>query len=308
MKLIESSVELLKQEPGMSGINKIIELAGRTCYKSEANITENSAKEFVQRMINSHHTAMLEHGTVYLKVLGYSWDTHGDHFEDYVNNPYSSTNYNRGEYFITTNLRVLLENGWLDDLQFICEPTEFHEKRITLKFTTSIGITRELVRHRAFSFANESTRYCNYIKNKFNNELTFIKPSWFDDEQHKGDKHKMMLVTTALNQAEKHYMDLVSGSTLILQSHLSGPPEVISSVEMTPMTPQQAREFLPLCTKSDIVMTGFASDWRNFFDLRLFGKTGKPHPDMLLLAEKAMKVLEENELWDYIMSFPSKFD
>ena len=67
MKLIESKVEVIEQQPGLEGVYKQTELAGRTCYKSEDKITEDSAKEFVDRMIKSKHGAMLEHGTVYLK-------------------------------------------------------------------------------------------------------------------------------------------------------------------------------------------------------------------------------------------------
>lgn len=301
MKLIEPNFEIWTQEEGLKGIFKQIERAGRICYKSEDKITEDSAKAFVDKMIESSHTAMLEHGTVYLLVPPYKWESmFGNHVDDYRFNPFSTVSMDSSHNScITTNLRVLYENEWLDDLGYICEPTKFHERRISLKFTTSIGITRELIRHRAFSFANESTRYCNYTKDKFGNELTFIKPSWFEDEKHKGDKYKMMLVTTALMQAEKHYMDLISGKILVTKQHISG-SEVISSAEIEPMSPQQAREFLPLCTKSDIVMTGFWHDWRHFFDLRLLGTTGKPHPDMLLLTQKAKKVLQDNGLWTLI--------
>ena len=68
MKLIKPSFEILEQLPGLEGMYKQIELAGRTCYKSEDKITEDSAKEFVDRMIKSGHGAMLEHGTVYLSL------------------------------------------------------------------------------------------------------------------------------------------------------------------------------------------------------------------------------------------------
>ena len=68
MKLIKSSFEILEQESGLQGVYKQIEIAGRTCYKSEDKITEDSAKGFVDRMINSGHGAMLEHGTIYLKI------------------------------------------------------------------------------------------------------------------------------------------------------------------------------------------------------------------------------------------------
>lgn len=150
MKLIESSVELLKQEPGLQGINKIIELAGRTCYKSEDKITDASSVDFVKRMVQSGHTAMLEHGTVYLKLPPVIDEkTTLSHSFDYDKNPYSKIVFNGYDAdYVTTNLRVLQENGWLDDLKYLCEPTEFHEKRITLKFTTDRGVSHELVRHK----------------------------------------------------------------------------------------------------------------------------------------------------------------
>lgn len=159
MKLIKQSFEILDQQCGLEGIYKQIEIAGRTCYKSEDKITEDSAKEFVDRMIKSGHGAMLEHGTVYLTMQYGINREESDSIEKYVKNKYSkSTMDEHGKYHITTNLRVLVENGWMDDLQYICEPTEYHEKRITVKFTTDQGILREFTRHRVFSFAVESTR------------------------------------------------------------------------------------------------------------------------------------------------------
>lgn len=137
MKLIESKVEVIEQQPGLDGVYKQIELAGRTCYKSEDKITEDSAKEFVDRMIKSKHGAMLEHGTVYLKLQNPT------HYLFYSQNKYTKTNFVEGRYYITTNLRVLVENNWLDDLQYICEPTEHHEKRITARFTCDRGVSHK---------------------------------------------------------------------------------------------------------------------------------------------------------------------
>lgn len=172
MKLIKQSFEILDQQCGLEGIYKHIELAGRTCYKSEDKITEDSAKEFVDRMIKSGHGAMLEHGTVYLEFNVKDLYIVGE--DEYLNqqkklnnliNKYSTNKYSivkvnqyYNTVFITTNYRVLVENNWLDDLQYICEPTEYHEKRITVKFITDQGILREFTRHRIFSFAVESTR------------------------------------------------------------------------------------------------------------------------------------------------------
>lgn len=303
MKLINQSAEYLPQSSGIEGIYKAIELAGRTSYLSWDKMTDNSAKKFVDMLIKSKHTSVLEHGTVYLKELGYSWNAHGDHFEDYVNNPYSSTNYNRGEYFITTNLRVLLENGWLDDLKCLCEPTEFHEKRLTVKLTTSIDITRESNRNRVLSPTEESTRYCNYSKGKYNNSISVGIPSWINEEEiptYKGlvgfaddisnnrtDRWDALDWWFFANLAcEKSYMMLLGKG----------------------WTPQQARKVLPLGTKSEIAYTAFESDWRDWFDKRLFGKTGQPHPDMLVLANLIKQEFEKAGVWEGIMKYPSKYD
>lgn len=156
MKFIKPKVEYLPQGEGIDGLYKQIERCARTCYKSEDKITEDSAKSFVERMIKSGHTAMLEHGTVYLMfTMDYE---KMKTVNKYIRNPYSRHTTDYKFYYITTNFRVLVENGWLDDLKYICKPTEYHKKRYTFKFTTDIGTARELTRHRVFSFAQESTR------------------------------------------------------------------------------------------------------------------------------------------------------
>lgn len=210
--------------------------------------------------------AMLEHGTVYLAI-----PYRGNIIRSkYYQNPYSkvnhhSTGYNEGFIDVTTNYRVLVENGWLDDLKYLCEPTEFHEKRVSVMFTTSNSIMREFTRHRVFSFAVESTRYCNYSKNQFNNEVTFIQPFWIKEEMSLEEASRYALFRGLLEDAETTYLNMIKSG----------------------MKPQEAREVLPLATKCDMVITGFASDWKHFFDLRtsIFAKTGKPHPDMSALAD-----------------------
>lgn len=307
MKLIESKVELLEQED----FYKQIELAGRTCYKSEDKITDASAVEFVKKMIKNGHTAMLEHGTVYLMKSINVWPQIS--FNRYYRNPYSKVITKNGIIYVTTNFRVLQENNWLDDLQFLCEPTEFHERRITLKFTTDRGVSHELVRHRVFSFAQESTRYCNYSRDKFGNELTFIAPSWLNihpGEYQMGTKegntedaftgNYVWLNTTTketLFPQFAKYSDIFLNTMWNIERMYM---ELLKKTGSAEITPQQARMLLPNALKTEIVMTGFASDWKHFFDLRLFGKTGKPHPDMLELCEKARKVLEEHDLWRLI--------
>lgn len=261
MKLINSSFEILEQAPGIKGVKKQIELAGRTCYKSEDKITGSSCKEFVNRMINSGHGAMLEHGTVYL-YIEYGSPMDEKYFigteirTKYTKNKYSKVNTNLvnnylHKVYITTNYRVLVENEWLDDLQYQCEPTEHHEKRITVKFILPISISREFIRHRTASFAEQSTRYCNYSKNKFNGELTFIKPYWYDQSDE------------GFESACQYYEDTY-----------------MMAIE-TGLKAQEARELLPLCTKTELIMTAFVSDWEHFFQLRCHSTA---HPQARELA------------------------
>lgn len=140
MKLIESKAELVLQQEGLEGVYKQIEFCGRTCYKSEDKITEDSAKGFVERMIKSGHGTMLEHGTVYLKTND---EYYGNSIDKYRDNKYSQLKSINGTKYVTTNLRVLVENDWLEDLKYICEPTQYHEKRYTMKFITDRGVSHK---------------------------------------------------------------------------------------------------------------------------------------------------------------------
>jgi thymidylate synthase (FAD) len=263
MKLIDPSFEILEQAPGIQGVKKQIERAGRTCYKSEDKITDTSCEEFVSRMVNSGHGAMLEHGTVYL-YLEYGspvGDTRyfagTDVLIKYNKNKYSKVNSEiinnyLHRIYITTNYRVLVENGWLDDLQYQCEPTEHHEKRITVRFICDRGVSHEFVRHRVSSFAQESTRYCNYMKDKFGTSVSFIYPEWLQDSEYLEFEEDCRIL-------EIMYAKWINKG----------------------WTAQQARYFLPTGVKTELIMTAFASDWNHFFDLRCHSTA---HPQARELA------------------------
>lgn len=276
MKLIKPSFEIWEQEPGLEGVYKQIERAGRVCYKSEDKISEGTAKAFVDRMIASGHGAMLEHGTVYLEIPDYGVSRLK--FEKYMRNPYStSISSDVDSSYITTNLRVLVENGWLNDLEYQCEPTEYHEKRITVKFVCDRGVSHEFVRHRVFSFAQESTRYCNYSKGKFGYQLTCIIPSWLgleegsyslEDVEEKYDKCLIIdrcknaeeaSFVRALCHAEREYFDLLELN----------------------WKAQQARDVLPNSLKTELVVTGTIKQWEGFFKLR---DASSAHPQAYELA------------------------
>ena len=288
MKLIKPSYEILPQEEGLNGMYKQIEKVGRTCYKSEDKITNDSAKPFVDRMIASKHYAMLEHGTVYLCIKDY------DDIQEvkYKSNPYSKvTCVFPNLLYVTTNLRVIVENGWDDDLDYMCEPTEYHERRISVKFTCDRGVSHEFVRHRVFSFAQESTRYCNYSKDKFSNEITYICPCWLDYD-------KVQKLTEIANKDNKEVYRMGHDELLSMEerglcsfiydmsNHEHGYFFQISAG----WKPQEARAVLPNSLKTELVMTGFVSDWKHFFDLRAYGVTGKPHPQA---SELAVPLLNE---------------
>lgn len=301
MKLIESKVEYIPQEEGLEGIYKQVELAGRTAYHSLDKITPDSAKDFVDRMIKSKHGAALEHGTVYL--IRSATDCGGDirnlSLYHQVNNKYSDVVDKNNYLYVTTNFRVLQENNWLDDLQYLCPPTEFHEKRYTMRFTCSRAIAQELTRHRVFSYLMESQRYINYSKERHGGEITFIIPSWLNCPFDNITESELCYLANQYPQevADRRFL------TSLLESEYA-----YMTLLQNGCTPQQARDVLPNATKTELIMTGFASDYRHLFDLRLFGKTGAPHPDMKDLMQKAQEVMQEAGIWEDIMSKPSKFE
>jgi thymidylate synthase (FAD) len=241
-------------------------------------------------------------------------------FDRYRFNPYSKISYDfiggtnnkfDGYMYIVTNYRVLVENNWLDDLQYLCSPTELHEKRYTMRFTCSRAIAQELTRHRVFSFLMESQRYINYSKERHGGEITFIIPSWFQTLNEEGDykgeirdgSNRVVLGGRTFQLAsvqgfDEHYMC----------SKLAEAENAYFHFLKQGYTPQQARDVLPNATKTELIMTGFSSDWKHLFDLRLFEKTGAVHPDMLDLMQKALGAMQVAGIWKDIMSNPSKFD
>lgn len=274
MKLIESSVEILPQEEGLLGAYKSIEKAGRVCYKSEDKICEGSAKKMVDFLISRKHHSPLEHGTVYL-YFSYNSPANDINYLKYTaiemfyrKNPYSrvvniTEDHFNHDVYITTNCRVIVENSRQDDLQYWCEPTEHHAKRVTIKTICDRGVTHEWVRHRTESFCQESTRYCNYAKEKFGMSVTFIQPSWIKEEhQHEFEEDCKVIETLYFKWLNKGY------------------------------TPQLARYFLNNGVKTELIVTAFIDDWKNFFDLRC---STAAHPDIKVLADNLQSQFIENE-------------
>lgn len=257
MKIIKQSVEIIPQCDGYEGMLKHIELCGRVCYKSEDKITDTSYIPFIKKLIRKGHTSVLEHGTVMLSLP-----------TNEVRPPrykYSKHEYSTYEdvAFVTTNFRYLYEQE--DDVKkYWCDHP--YNKRITARFVLPIGISREFCRHRSFSFSEQSTRYCNYSLGKFGGELTFIEPYWWDDNM---DMRLDFL--NACEQAENMYLRMIERG----------------------MTPQFARDVLPLATKTELIMTGFVEDWKHFFELRC---AENAHPQARALATNLQELFKINKL------------
>ena len=301
MRINNPSFEIWQQGPGISGVYKQVERVGRVCYKSEDHITADSARPFVERMIKSEHLAMLEHGSVYLLFDIKPNDERGNGgerpWEFYATNKFSQCVERSGKMYVTTNLRVLAENKRLDDLEaHWSEPLPLHPVRVTVHFTTQIGITREFNRHRADSMAEQSTRYCNYSKAKFGNEITINIPTWVKHEM-TGSEWSRQLSSGMLKVSGQQFMELArkvaDGSATLLDNwvfaNIASEKSYMNLIAAG-RKPQEARVVLPLDTATELVHTAFVSDWKHFFDLRALGTTGQPHPDAKAIA---LPLLEE---------------
>ena len=288
MKLINQNVEEWHCGYTLPEIWSHIAKCARVCYQSEPRNNEETDEEFVKRVILRNHSleeigesrelqlklhlSCLEHGTIYLDIP-YGEDTR-EGVLLFNHNKYSKHNYCYGlKCYITTNMRAIVEENLTKYLKYICAPTRIHHLRTTFNITTDIGVARELARHRTHSISEESTRYCNYSKDKFNNELTFIKPCCLNDEKLKlyGDYHTVIrdkspesIFIANLNNVESDYLDLIKLG----------------------WTPQQARQILPLSTKVQTIHTAFESDWAEFISLRADACSGSVHPNMKVIADK----------------------
>ena len=198
MQAIKAYTQIFKDFEGQKVLQKL-ELVGRTCYKSEDKITEDSAAKFVAGLIKRGHEAMLEHVS------------------------------------------------------------------ITVKFVTDRGISHEIVRHRLASYAQESTRYCNYSQDKFGHELTFIIPDFLEY-----GSEGFKLWKDEMKQVEKTYFAMLEAGH----------------------TPQEARNVLPNSLKTELVMTANLREWRAFFKLRAANSTGAAHPQMLEITRPLLDDLK----------------
>ena len=298
MEFLVAGYEIIDQEPGLEGMYKAAELPGRICYGSQDKIAPGTAEKFCKGLMKSNHGAPLEHGTVYLKVLKHSdWNA----LDKYRFNKYSKYVESADYAYVTTNLRVLFENGWMDDLQYWCEPTEYHEKRVQVRFTIDRFTGEEFLRHRVASFNRESTRYVLYTKDKFGGgSIKYIIPVWMLDETNMKEinDHKDLTITDFCKQVIEHEEGHDNMTDVLVWMF------ALKACEWSYCTltndfgwqAQQARTVLPCAISSPLIKTAFVSDWVHFFNLRAIGTTGKPHPQAFELADPLMKEFIERGL------------
>lgn len=286
MKLIKQSFQFVNQKGfTLRDIYKHIEYCARISYKSQDKITDTSYEKFVNMLESRGHDRPLEFGTVYLSRTSQKEDNM-EWLDKYAYNPWSKFSFGNGStringelrntVYVTTNYRVIKEHHWEDDLQYLCEPTEYHHKRYTVHMILDRGVMDEFRTHVGLSHLAESTRYVNYSKKKFGSELTFIKPCWLDDEKLKlygpyhtviRDKSPESIFIANLNNVERDYLDLIKLG----------------------WTPQQARSVLPLSIKSELISCGFKDSWENFFYRR-------DAPDAHPMAQEIAKPMHQNSL------------
>lgn len=175
--------------------------------------------------------------------------------------------------YITLNYRHIIENKWLDDLQYLCEPTKHHEKRISVKFICDRGVSHEYVRNRGEDgngFAQESTRYCNYSKDKFGNEINIMEPCWVDniDDMYNPNDFKCMISSIHrdfTNQTNE--LDMWKELDYWFFANYASEFAYVNLIRLG-WQAQKARSILPTDLKTELVITGTISDWKHFFSLR----------------------------------------
>ena len=341
MRIVPAEAKYLDKS-GM-GVYEFVELAGRTCYKSTDLISEGSAIKFAQRLKQSGHWAMLEHGQIY---IGLTYDMLDSFIVELLNNDFTLIDgelnenddvvnrtsipalkffnitwmeeflaeqvskqlfsgsfrsflslyaiYNSDPKFYTAIGNILyflaesypdlfdkpkgfeideeynnfelidpdcIEQWIIDEYGDLAEKEGLDINSIlrkhithTVLFTCDRGVSHEFVRMRLCSFAQESTRYCNYSKDKFGNEITVIKPCFWDE-----NSEEYAIWKESCEESEKNYFKLIDKGAKA----------------------QEARSVLPNSLKTELIITTNEDEWQHIVNLRYHGTTGAPHPQMV---------------------------
>ena len=288
MKLIKQSFEILEQKDySLIGIKKFIERCGRVCYKSEDRITDDSYEKFVNMLVKRDHTRPLEFGTVHLKMIlpDFQGFIHSLLTIGMLNNIWIKYAYKGDIVYITTNYRYYLDIvKYLPNVKeyFTEEDNEYYPKRYTVHMVLSRGIMDEFRTHVSLSHLAESTRYCNYSKDKFDNQITFIQPSWIILDKEIAPINELCLLSGQYDRENpnlRYLASLVDANYAYVLLLNKG------------WTPQQARDVLPLSVKSELISCGFEDAWNNFFYRRCANDAHPMAREIAIPLQKRFKEL-----------------
>jgi len=315
MMLLKSNASIVPQEPGIIGAYRQVEKVGRACWASENLITNESYKSFVEGLMKREHNAPLEHGTIYLTIPVGSPMYDNDYLfnfsvaHKFIANPYSRVNkvaYDIAKqakedwikdyiedngptvvYYVTTNLRVIVENFPEDKIEHILDwsvdnPHSEHVLRVTVHFTCQRAISAEFNRHRKDSIMERSSRYCNFSKDKFGNEIGIVQPDWVVNEHPDQSLGFMDYVHALDNYGNGEWTKF----DYWMFANLTCEWSYMNLIELG-AKPEEARDILPMDLQTELYHTAFIDDWEHFFKLRAWQSKGnRPHPEARKLARQ----------------------
>lgn len=271
MEFIKPTVELITPGPTVLDMYKHVEMVGRVCYHSEDKITDTSWSRFINHQVAQGHMSPLEAGTVY-------WVLPSNHelVDFFKLNTYSFVTIKDNEAFITTNLRVIVENNLKHLLTEYWKFTEYHIPRICFKWETCIEVYKDITRHRSLSPMVESTRFCNYLLSKFSHSVKFSLPCWlgyksnYPDDEKRWCEEKLRIIEEIYFEAQDRWE----------------------------WDAQRASYFLPQGTHATCFFTGFLQDWEWFLALRFEQITGSVRPDVLEISTEVARILKEMNYYE----------
>ena len=333
IKVVNPSVEIWNQEGyTLDAIFKHIARCARVCYQSTPKDKNEDAYEFLKKTIfkgndffgynkidpknplnivfapnaygdvdlTSLHLSCCEHATVHLKFPTFIPSAVDMCVNVYSHNKYSRSKNHNGYIYVTTNLRVIIENYAINTLEFIDNTPNcpYYMPRTTVSFITDIGTSRELNRHRVNSISEESTRYCRYNADKFGNGITVAKLPWIktidtNDEFNVTTYNNGFYSDEEIYDKSNHLIEAKNTDDWTAVDWFLYGLQICDLVYRKTRelgwTAQQAREILPLNTKTQVVHTAFVDDWEHWIALRSNEISGKVHPMMSELAKQLVK-------------------
>lgn len=331
MKIVSPSIEIMRTglETEVILPEQFIEKVGRTCYKSEDKITNDSAAKFVSNLVKRGHEAMIEHWSLIFKMDRELYEVMIDNWNDLLHDANSIPGYLRpylrfsdymqcdGEmrYLVSGNMRAwrdfmrafVKKCGMIPDFLYgmvrnytlffpefqdyvppiivndqlipisvseLSRNERLIHQDVTVKFICDRGVTHEIVRHRAGSYAQESTRYCNYGLDKFEHSISVVEPRFINEAYYYNRTDITEIWREATLAAEKAYFDLLELGC----------------------APQEARCVLPTDLKAEIIVTMNIDGWLHFFELR---DANSAHPDIREVAQLTKCQMDIDDIWEF---------